>query len=99
MLSAIRELSEGYPIIIVGGIDTPKYLDNMFQYKLGNLKYIATQLQRYKFFLGVDSGVAAALALALAPDVPFGTHFCDDPDLLLDCIVCGDCFIDPLLAG
>ena len=50
-------------------------------------------------FLGVDSGVAAALALALSPDVPFGTHFCDDPDLLLECTVCGDCFIDPLLAG
>ena len=44
-------------------------------------------------FLGVDFGVAAALALALAPGVLFGVHtIFDDPDLLLECTVCGDCY-------
>ena len=41
----------------VGGSDTDKYLGELFEYRLGDIEFIVSQLMRCQFFVGCDSGI------------------------------------------
>lgn len=55
---AIKAFAKYKKISIIGGKNTPKYLGKKYNYKLGDLNYIKSQLLSCDFFLGADSGMA-----------------------------------------
>ncbi len=47
-----------YPVEILGGPDTRKYLGNRFKYRIGDIDFILRELSKCRMYIGADSGIA-----------------------------------------
>jgi hypothetical protein len=54
----LSRLSEGRRVVVLGGPDTERYLGSDFEYRLGDLRFISTQLKNCRHFIGCDSGIS-----------------------------------------
>ncbi len=57
-LRAVLSLYHGKRFACIGGPDTPPYMGESFEYRLGPLDFIIEQLLACERFVGVDSGIA-----------------------------------------
>jgi FkbM family methyltransferase len=48
----------GFTPVVIGGPDTPRYLGDTIEYRIGAMPSLVDQLRACRFFVGVDSGIA-----------------------------------------